>query len=55
MEEAKVWLQQEIRWKRNAGASSGKSLHAMDFEQNFTRNGEPLELCEQERYAHNNA
>lgn len=26
-----------------------ENLHAMDFEQNFTRNWEPLWLCEQGR------
>lgn len=49
MEEAQVWPQQAIRWRRNAGASSGKTLRAMDFEQNFTRNGEPSCLYEQGR------
>ena len=49
MEEVVVWPQQDIGWKRNAGANSQKPLHAMEFEQNFSSNGEPLWLYKQER------
>lgn len=49
MEDVEVWPQQEIRWKRNAGANSWKILRSMEFGLISQAMGEPLRLYQQER------
>lgn len=55
MEEAEVWLQQEIRWKRNAGASSGKICMLWIWTEFYKKLGAIVVVWAGKRYVLNSA